>query len=419
MLKSIIIFFILLSFSKSSFSSDSPVFTLNSANFDKNVIMTKDNWLILFYNPLNEDFKKLKPEFEKAALAMNGIFKLGAIDIHTEKNFKNRYNLTSPLTMKFFGINKTTPPQDFISTKTAPGIIEKMFKKVQSVAFGQINIIDDDAQLYTIEHDPNIIVLDDENFDDTIQKNELMTLVAFHSPRCGICRRFLPNWAKAAARLKGKAVFCIIDGTINRQTSDRFSLRRYPLIKIYSPGYGRMKKLEDYLGPRDEDGIVEYVLKKSESYMYISEPPQITNQDIIENECRNKEGYCIITLFPNIKKSSAKERNKYISIIHNATKTYKTKSLHFLWAQENDFPKLEKNFQNHKYPVTIAVDFKKRLISYNKYEGDFDNNSLEVYLKTLLEGKANLVEYVGGLEIDAKTKWNRKDYVENDINEEL
>ena len=46
-----------------------------------------------------------------------------------------------------------------------------------------------------------------------------------------------------------------------------------------------MKKIENYDGPRDENGIVDYVLKKYESYLYVKEPPQIVNQNVLNDEC--------------------------------------------------------------------------------------------------------------------------------------
>jgi len=78
--------FWLFGFSKSFFSSDSSVITLNTKTFNEKVLQSNDIWLLLFYNPENEDCKILKPEYEKAALAMKDMFKLGAIDIKSEKD---------------------------------------------------------------------------------------------------------------------------------------------------------------------------------------------------------------------------------------------------------------------------------------------------------------------------------------------
>ena len=405
----------LFGFSKSFFSSDSSVITLNTKTFNEKVLQSNDIWLLLFYNPENEDCKILKPEYEKAALAMKDMFKLGAIDIKSEKDLSSRYNVTLSPTFKFFGTDKNENPKDFNSKKKAASIIEKMFLKVQSFANNKLNITDDEANLYNIEHNPNIVVLNDNNFDDEIQKNELMWLIAIYSPTCGICKNLLPQWVKAAERLRDKAVFAIIDGKINRKTATRFLLKGYPLIKIYSPGFGRMKKVEDYDGPREENGIVEYVLQKLEKYMYVKEPPQILNQDILKQECINKEGYCIITLFPSIIKSNAKERNNYIGNINKLAQNYKLRPIHFVWAQEGDFHRLEKNLKITRYPVTFAVNFRKRLFSYKKFNDNFGDVSLNEFVQNVLNEKENMMEYIGGFEIVEALKWDRKDYINEDL----
>ena len=417
MIKKAFIFFslILLVSSQSVFSPDSEVITLDLQTFETKVLNSSDIWLILFYDQENIELKYLKPEYEKAALAMKGIFNLGAVNAKSSKSLLSKYNITSTPTMKFFGKNKNEEPKDFNSQLRARFIIEKMFLRVQSYVNSRINITDDEAILYNIEHNPNIVQLNDKNFDETVQKNELMWLIVFYSPKCGICQEFLPIFVKAYEKVKDIAVFGMINGLINKNSAKRFDLNGYPHLIVYSPGFGRLKKVEEYNGPRDEDGIVNYILKKSESYDYVKEPPQITNQDILKQECIDREGYCIITLFPHIMKSSAQERNNFIRTIHNLSYDVKSKPIHFVWAQEGDFHKMEENLKINKFPVMIGVDFKKNLFSIKKFNNDFDYKNINDYIKNLLEGKENMMNYVGGLEISDTGKWDRKDYMNEDL----
>ena len=416
MFRKAIIFLVLIfiGLSQSFFSSDSAVITLDSQAFKNKVLDSNDIWLILFYSE-NEEFNALKPEYEKAALALKDMFNLGAIDGKTEKALLSKYKIEYTPAMKFFSTNKDEEPKDFSSKIRATDIIEKMFLKVQSFANNKLNITDDEAILYSFEHNPDIIQLNDYNFDNTIQKNELMWLIFFYSPKCRFCKRLLPQFVKAHERVKDKAVFAIINGPINRKTARRFGLSEYPFLIVYSPGFGSFKKVEEYEGPRNENGIVDYILKKNELYRYVREPPQITNQDFLKQECINKEGYCIITLFPHIMKSNAQERNNYIWNIQKVAQNYKFKPVHFFWAQEGDFHRFEKNIKINKYPVTIGVDFKKRLFSYKKFKDNFAQNSLDSFIKNLLDGKERMMNYVGGIEISETEKWDRKDY----MNEEL
>ena len=405
---------IFIGLSQSFFSPDSAVITLDSQVFEKKVLDSNDIWLILFYSE-NEEFNKLKPEYEKAALALKDMFNLGAIDAKMEKSLLSKYKITYTPAMKFFSTNKDEEPKDFSSRIRATDIIEKMFLQVMSFANNKLNITDDEAILYSIEHNPEIVHLNDKNFDNTIQKNELMWLIVFYSPKCGICQDFLPIFAKASEKVKGKAVFGMINGLINYYSAKRFDLSGYPHLVVYSPGFGRFKKVEEYNGPRDEDGIVNYIIKKNELYDYVKEPPQITNQEILKQECIDREGYCIITLFPHIIKSSAKERNTFIRTIHNLSYDIKSKPIHLVWAQEGDFHKMEKNLKINKFPVMIGVDFKKNLFSIKKFNNDFDYKNIDNYIKNLLEGKENMMNYVGGLEISDTEKWDRKDYINEDL----
>ena len=417
MFKSTILIFALFSIvlTTSFFDSQSPVINLNLQQFEEKVMKSREIWLILFYNPDKEESKVLKPEYEKAALAMKNIFKFGASNILEEKLFKVKYKFDSSPTMKFFGINKEEAPQDFTSPPKARSIIENVILKAQSIAKNRLNIKDDAAILYEVEHNPNIVVLNDNNLNDIISKNELMWLVAIYSPKCGVCKKLLPEWVKAAETLKGKAVFAIIDGTVNRQTASRFSIKGYPTIKTFTPGFGRMKKIESYDGPRDADGIVQYILHKLETYMYVKEPPQITNQNVLNDECVLKDGFCIISLFPNIMKSKASERNNFIYEIKKVAKNYKFKPVHFVWAEEGNFYKFEKNNKINKYPVSIGVDFKNKKYSIHTFKTNFDEFSLEGFAKSLLEKRESLNEYNGGLEISEVAEWDRKDYMNEDL----
>jgi protein disulfide-isomerase A6 len=404
----------LFNFSQSSSDLEKPVINLDSKTFEEKVLKSKEVWLILFYSE-NNDFNKLKPEYEKAALAMNNIFNFGAINIAKEKQLALKYKINTFPFMLFFGTNKDEAPKDFVSSSNAVSIIEKLILRVQSLAKSRINIKDNEAVLYDIEHDPDIVVLNDQNFDEVISKNESMWLIAIYSPRCGVCHKLLPHWQNAAKRLKNKAVFAILDGTINQQTTNRFQVSFFPLIKIVSPGFGRMKKFEDYNGPKNEEGLVEYTLTKYKAYGYVKDPPQIINQDILNNECVNQNGYCIITLFPKMKESNITERNTFIYTIKTVAKNYKSKPVHFLWAKKGDFNKFENNIKIKKYPVTIAVDFKNKKFSYKEYPNKFNMINFEGYIKGLLEGKENLMEYKGGLEANSVKEWDRRDSYEEDL----
>ena len=57
---------------------------LTNDNFASLVLESEDIWLIEFYAPWCGHCKKLTPEFEKTAKALEGIVRLGAVDMTTD-----------------------------------------------------------------------------------------------------------------------------------------------------------------------------------------------------------------------------------------------------------------------------------------------------------------------------------------------
>ena len=123
-----ILIFLLFSFSLTFFESNTPVILLDGTNFEKEVVQSKDIWLVLFYAPWCGHCKAFSPEYEKAAKALKGIFKIGAIDADKERSIGGKYNIQGFPTVKFFGIHKDKPV-DYDKARTADAVINFMFDK--------------------------------------------------------------------------------------------------------------------------------------------------------------------------------------------------------------------------------------------------------------------------------------------------
>lgn len=63
------------------YSSDSKVVHLTDANFKKMVLDSDELWMVEFYAPWCGHCKSLAPEYDKAAKALNGVIRLGAVDM--------------------------------------------------------------------------------------------------------------------------------------------------------------------------------------------------------------------------------------------------------------------------------------------------------------------------------------------------
>ena len=426
-----ILIFLLFSFSLTFFESNTPVILLDGTNFEKEVVQSKDIWLVLFYAPWCGHCKAFSPEYEKAAKALKGIFKIGAIDADKERSIGGKYNIQGFPTVKFFGIHKDKPV-DYDKARTADAVINFMFDKARAIANARLNMKKSDQSSGNTNTNSNqhqqqqqqqqqrkapeagnekdVIVLTDDNFDDLIFNDESMWLVAFYAPWCGHCQKLLPEWVSAATQLRGTVKLAKIDATENQKMAQRYQIQGYPTIKIFAPGKGKEKTVEEYQGPRDTSGIVQYALDKLDKFGYVPETKQLINSEILKEECESRIGICIIAFLPHIADSSAKERNRYLDIINQAKKGNRGKPIYYLWAQGGDhFDFEDKLHLSFGYPAVIAVNYKKKM--YSICRSSFSKENLQDFVSNLLNGKEHLSKLPEGIKIKKVDKWDGNDYV--------
>ena len=258
-------------------------------------------------------------------------------------------------------------------------------------------------------NEKDVVELTDDNFDKTVFNDESMWLIAFYAPWCGHCKKLLPEWRSAATQLRGTIKVAKVDATAHQKLAQRYQIQGYPTIKVFAPGKGD-KKVEDYNGPRDSAGIVKYALDKLEKYGYIPDTKQLTNINILKEECESRVGICVIVFLPHIADSSSKERNRYLDIIKNARKSNAGKPIYYLWAQGGDhFDFEDKLHLSFGYPAVIAVNYKKKMYSISK--SSFSKENLVSFVSNLLNGKELLSKLPDGIKIKKVDKWDGKDYV--------
>lgn len=64
--------------------------------------------------------------------------------------------------------------------------------------------------------DKDVIVLTDDNFDETVMKDNSPWFIEFYAPWCGHCQRLAPEWAALATTLKGEVKVAKVDATENK-----------------------------------------------------------------------------------------------------------------------------------------------------------------------------------------------------------
>ena len=420
----IVLLITLITLSKSFYEGKSSVILLDKNSFEKEVVQSKDIWLIEFFAPWCGHCKNFAPEYEKAARALKGIFKIGAVNADSEKELAGKYGIQGFPTVKFFGITKTNI-QDYNGARSAQAIINYMFDRAKDIVnkrMGQTTNTNSNQKTNTNSNnnnnnqqkkkppssDKDVLVLDDKNFDETIFKSKEMFIVAFYAPWCGHCQKLLPEWNAAATQLKGQIKLAKVDATVNQQLASRYQIQGYPTIKIFPPGDKTNSNIEEYNGPRDEDGIVQYALSKLNSYGYVPDIPQLVNNDILKETCEEKSRICILVFLPHIADSSKNERNKYLDYVKNSRKDHLGKPIYYLWAQGGDYFDLEDKLHlGFGYPAVVALNYNKK--KYAVCRKAFTQENLSEFVSGLLRGREALMNLPELPKLKNKDLWDGKD----------
>ena len=420
----IVLLITLITLSKSFYEGKSSVILLDKNSFEKEVVQSKDIWLIEFFAPWCGHCKNFAPEYEKAARALKGIFKIGAVNADSEKELAGKYGIQGFPTVKFFGITKTNI-QDYNSARSAQAIINYMFDRAKDIVnkrMGQTTNTNSNQKTNTNSNnnnnnqqkkkppssDKDVLVLDDKNFDETIFKSKEMFIVAFYAPWCGHCQKLLPEWNAAATQLKGQIKLAKVDATVNQQLASRYQIQGYPTIKIFPPGDKTNSNIEEYNGPRDEDGIVQYALSKLNSYGYVPDIPQLVNNDILKETCEEKSRICILVFLPHIADSSKNERNKYLDYVKNSRKDHLGKPIYYLWAQGGDYFDLEDKLHlGFGYPAVVALNYNKK--KYAVCRKAFTQENLSEFVSGLLRGREALMNLPELPKLKNKDLWDGND----------
>ena len=113
------------------------------------------------------------------------------------------------------------------------------------------------AALYSAKS--NVVKLTKDNFKKLVLDSDELWFVEFYAPWCGHCKQLVPEWDKAADKLKGVVKLGAVDMTTDESVGQPYGIQGFPTIKFF--GFNKQKPI-NYESGRDADTIVNYALDK-------------------------------------------------------------------------------------------------------------------------------------------------------------
>ncbi|KAI8438085.1 hypothetical protein MSG28_010727 [Choristoneura fumiferana] len=384
------------------YDSSSAVVDLTPSNFDKLVTDSDDVWIVEFYAPWCGHCKNLVPEYQKAAKALKGIIKVGAVDADNHQALAKKYGVSGYPTLKIFTGSKHTPYQ---GQRTAEAFVDAGIKAAKEKAYESLGKKSSGGS----GDKSDVITLTDSNFKELVLDSEDLWLVEFYAPWCGHCKNLEPQWAKAASELKGKVKLGALDATVHQVMASRYQVQGYPTIKLFPSGKKSSDSVEDYNGGRTSGDIVTFALEKLAENVPAPEVVQIVDPESMK-ACSDKP-LCVVSVLPHILDCNAACRNDYITTLTRLGDKYKSKMWGWVWSEAGSQPSLEEALElgGFGYPAMAVVNAKK--LKFSTLRGSFSETGINEFLRDLSFGRGQTAPVRGAEmpKIETTEPWDGKD----------
>ncbi|KAK6619580.1 hypothetical protein RUM43_012337 [Polyplax serrata] len=393
-------FAVLLAVADAQFSSNSDVISLTQSNFDKLVLGSDNIWLVEFFAPWCGHCQNLAPKYDKAASALRGVVKVGAVNCDVEKELSRRFGITGFPQIKIFGADKNKP-QQYNGDRTAKAIV-----------LGALDAVKDKVMMALSggSRTSDVVELGDNNFASRVYNSKDYWLIEFYSPGCGHCQRLAPEWAKAATELKGKVKVAAVDATVHHQVSNEFNIRAFPTMFWLEPGSRSRRDAYEYDGGRTASDIVNWALDRLLQNIAPPKVNQLVDENIFKESCEDTP-LCVIAVLPHILDCQSECRNNYIKMLTSVGEKFKQKMWGWVWVEGGAQMDLEDSMDigGFGYPALAALNNKKQAFSLLK--GSFSESGINEFLRDLSYGRGRTSTIKGGkLPKIVKTEpWNGED----------
>jgi len=405
------VLFVFVCANASLYDNHPEVIDLTSSNWESQVMKSDDTWIVAFVAPWCGHCKALTAEYVKAAKALKGVVKLGAVNMDgPDQSVGAPYGVKGFPTIKVFGASKSAPT-DYQSGRDANSIAQAALQAVGQTV--QARLGGGGGGYGGGGGDSKVVELTDGNFEKKVIASKEPWLVAFVAPWCGHCKNLTPNWESAAREMDGKPVHIgRVDATANKGLGQKYKVEGFPTIKLFKGG-----SPEDYTGGRTSSDIVQFLENIVEASLPPPEVKQITSSETFAEYCTGGT-LCLIAFFPGMVDSSAEKRNAQIEMMRKVAGRRSYKKFGFVWAEAGQQMELEKAFNVGDYPAVAAMSPKR--LKWTTMRGAFSEKEIADFLGRLLNSQEAVAPFPGDKvpEIAEAQAWDGKD-VEVEQEEEM
>merc|ERR1719263_1848956 len=354
------------------------VVDMNEKEFKETVLKDKDGiWLVEFYAPWCGHCKALAPEYRKAAKALKGIAKIGAVDADAEKALAGKYQVQGFPTIKIFSTDKKNP-KPYNGQRTARGLVDGLLAEYRSVVNSRLGgggggaggggAADAFGYKNSASH-----IITDSNFDDVVLNSKQPFLVEFYAPWCGHCKALAPEWVRASNELEGKFNLGAVDATVHQNVAQRYGVRGYPTIKYFPPG-DKSATPEDYTGGRTAADINTWAMQKLQASGWEPDVEEWNGPETFEASCGKGGTICVLAVLPDIRDTGKDGREAIVKKVKEVAKKSQGPYV-YGWVAAGAQPGLEQQFDmTAGFPAIALLNHGKKV--YSVFTGAFEVKKL-------------------------------------------
>jgi len=403
MITATLVFGLLVCGSSALYTPRDDVVILTPTSFRERVLKSDEIWLVEFFAPWCGHCKNLVPEYKKAATALKGVVKVGAIDLDEHKGFGGDYGVRGFPTIKIFGADKNKP-SDFKGARKADALAQAGLEAAKQAVNERLGLKSSSGG-GSSGGKSAVVELTDSNFDKNVLESDEMWLVEFFAPWCGHCKNLEPHWAAAAKRLHGKVKLGALDATVHNVKSSQYDIKGFPTIKMFYKG-----EVSEYDGGRTADDIVSWAEARAVVNIPAPEVAEVTEESVFNANCKD-HSICVIAILPHILDCQSKCRDAHIATLNKLGDKYKQKQWGWIWAEGMAQEDLEKSLEigGFGYPALAVLNSKK--MQFAPLRGSFGFDGINEFLRDISYGRGRTTPVVGGKlpTINKNEKWDGKD----------